>query len=80
MELLPGSKNDEEIMVLGGAEIYKQIMPFIDRIYLTRIHASFEGDAFFETPGQEWSLIKKTEHDADENNPHDYDFLIYERK
>ena len=41
------SKCDEEIFVIGGAEIYEQFLPYIDKIYLTQIEEAFEGDTYF---------------------------------
>lgn len=44
----------EEICIVGGAQIYSQAIPLADKIYLTRVHQSPEGDAFFPTLGPEW--------------------------
>lgn len=50
-------KLDKEIFIIGGAQIYKQTIDLADRIYLTKIHESFEGDAFFpELNLKEWTL------------------------
>lgn len=76
----PALNNEEEVMILGGGEIYEQALPFTDRIYLTRIHAEFSGDTFFTVPDQSWELKSRDEHPADGKNPHAYDFLIYEKK
>lgn len=76
-----GKQKNEEIFVIGGAEIYKALLPFADRLYVTRIHASFNGDAFFpELNMDEWELISKEIGIKDEKNPYDYDFNIYKRK
>lgn len=76
-----GKQKNEEIFVIGGAEIYKALLPFADRLYVTRIHASFKGDAFFpELNMDEWELISKEIGIKDEKNPYDYDFNIYKRK
>lgn len=40
-------KSDEEIFVIGGAEIYKQVLPYCNKLYLTKVHNSFEGDTYF---------------------------------
>jgi dihydrofolate reductase len=59
-----------EIMVIGGAEIYRLALPLCDRIYLTRVHGSPEGDAMFPTPDpalwQEVSATPITPGDRDE--------------
>jgi len=74
-------KDEAEVMILGGGEIYKQALPFVQRVYLTRIHAQYTGDTFFPAIFEDaWELVFQEEHSSDENNPHDYTFLIYERK
>ncbi|WP_313800505.1 dihydrofolate reductase [Cytobacillus sp.] len=82
VELLEYSRQkDEEIFVIGGAEIFKLILPDADKLYLTRIYDEFEGDTFFpELNMEEWSLLSKEKGIKDEKNPYDYEFMIYERK
>ncbi len=46
-QMLALSKGEEEIMIIGGAEIYQGALPRVSRIYLTRVHATPEGDVFF---------------------------------
>ena len=78
--VLARNNGDDEAMIIGGGEIYKLGLPFADRIYLTRIHESFEGDVYFpEFDMDEWREVSKQENKADEKNPYDYTFLIYER-
>lgn len=70
----------EEIFILGGAQIFAQSLPLLDRIYLTRIHHHFEGDVFF--PGidfSEWKKIKDEYHDPDEKNKYAYSFQTWDR-
>ncbi|CBL43724.1 Dihydrofolate reductase (FolA) [gamma proteobacterium HdN1] len=50
----------QEIMVIGGAEIYRQALALADRIYLTQVHLEPEGDAFFSPLGAEWQELEKT--------------------
>jgi dihydrofolate reductase len=77
----PVLKNETEVMILGGGEIYKQALSYVQKIYLTKIHAAYEGDTFFpELKLNEWMLVNKRVYPTDENNPHAYSFLIYERK
>lgn len=67
-----------EVMVIGGAEIYKAALPLAQRIYLTQIEASPDGDAFFEIPAQSgWVLASRVEGDKGATVQHD--FLIYDR-
>ncbi|TAM97915.1 MAG: dihydrofolate reductase [Chitinophagaceae bacterium] len=70
----------EEIFILGGAQIFKQSMPIIGRIYLTRIYENFDGDAFFpEISQNEWRLVKDEQHEPDEKNKYKYAFQTWER-
>jgi len=74
-------KNDSEIFIIGGGEIFKQSMTLVDRIYLTRIHSVIEGDVFFpEIYSEEWEEISAVHHKADEKNKFDYSFLTLIRK
>lgn len=71
----------EEIMICGGASVYKQFLPLADRLYLTYIHESFEGDTYFpEMNMAEWKEISREDHQADENNKYPYSFVVLERK
>ncbi|QED48322.1 dihydrofolate reductase [Cytobacillus dafuensis] len=75
------NQRDDEIFVIGGAEIFKLVLPFTDRLYLTRIYHRFEGDTYFpEINFSEWELISKEKGLKDEKNPFDYEFEIYKRK
>lgn len=70
----------QEIFILGGAQIFRQSMPLIDRIYLTRIYHDFDGDAFFPTMDtKEWELVKDEKHEPDEKNKYRYAFQTWER-
>jgi dihydrofolate reductase len=71
---------EEEAFIIGGGEIYRQALPFLDKVYLTRVHAEPAGEVTFpELPEQEWRLISREDHPADEQNDHDYSFIVYER-
>lgn len=71
---------DTEIFIIGGAEIYKQSLHLADRVYLTQINHSFEGDAFFpELLNLEWKLTSKIEGIKNDNNKYDYSFLTYDK-
>ena len=70
----------EEVMVIGGSQVYDLALPVTERLYLTRVHAEIEGDAFFpEIDETEWRLISDESHDPDENNEYPYSFRTYER-
>lgn len=75
----------EEVMVIGGAEIYQQALLKADRLYITHVHENIEGDAFFpELNWNDWQEFKRENHAADpegdnQKNPYDYSFVVYER-
>ena len=69
----------DEIMIIGGSEIYALFMPLASRVYLTRVHADVEGDAVFPALGGDWRLVHEERRAADEHNDHDMSFRIYER-
>jgi dihydrofolate reductase len=72
---------DKELIVIGGAEIFKQTFPIADRLYITEIDEEFEGDTFFpEFNEEEWKVVSKKKGIKDEKNPYDYYFLVYDRK
>jgi dihydrofolate reductase len=73
-----GNKN---LMVIGGAEIYKQFLPWTDRIYLTLIDQNFEGDTFFpEFRDGNWIKESEKKGIKDESNLYDYYFQVYIKK
>lgn len=67
----------DEMVVIGGAEIYRESLPYAQRIYLTRIGADIEGDAFFPALTAEWRTLEVTKGTADSLLP--YEFQILER-
>lgn len=72
---------DQVTYIIGGAEIYHQAMRWADTIELTRVHASFEADAFFpEIPEEEWELIATESHPADDKHAVSYTYCTYRRK
>jgi dihydrofolate reductase len=74
-------KDEDEVFIGGGAEIYKLAMHLTDRIYLTIIHKSFDADTFFpEIDKNEWKEILREDYQADEKNPYPYSFITLERK
>jgi dihydrofolate reductase len=77
---LAAEENKSEIFVIGGAEIYKQLLPRIQRIYLTVIHDDIEGDTFFPAlDSAEWREVAREDFMANADNGFDYSFLILER-
>ena len=77
-----GKKLDpEQVSVIGGEQIFVQTLPQTDRIYLTRVHHSFDGDTFFpELNMQDWTETSREHHQPDEKNPYPYTFITLDRK
>lgn len=74
-------EQNDEIFVIGGAEIFKETFPHVDRLHITLIHEDFAGDTFFpEFNLGEWELVSNEKGIKDEKNPYDYDFRLYVRK
>lgn len=68
----------EEIMVIGGAELYRGALPRADRVYLTRLEKDFKGDAYFpELSPREWKQISAISGASEALEPHT--FLVFER-
>ena len=79
-EALSAAGDVDEIMVIGGSQVYEIFLPAAQRLYLTRVHADVEGDAFFPAVDEdEWQLVSEEIHSADERNEFDCSFRIYER-
>src|ERR1035437_5352318 len=75
LQYVSENHNDEEIFIIGGAEIYRQTISVCDKIYLTRLHHTFEGDAYFPIINEkDWQLTQREDFSADEKNI--YNFTI----
>lgn len=71
----------KEIFVIGGAEIFATSFKQAHRIYLTRIHYTFDGDVYFPPISDaEWLLVKSHRSTKDEKNLYDHTFQVWERK
>jgi dihydrofolate reductase len=74
-------QNADEVFVIGGGEIYRLALPQADRVYLTRVHTTVEGDAAFPAlDPTEWRLTSSEDHPADERNKHPCTFEVWERQ
>ena len=75
------ARGDAGLMVIGGAQIYKECLSFVAKIHLTLVHTRIEdGDAFFDAwRGTEWRETYRELHAADEKNSIAYTFLTLER-
>ncbi len=70
----------EEVMVVGGADIYRTAIPRASRLYLTQVHATVEGDAFLpEIDWRQWREVSRQSFAAGGANPYDYSFVVFER-
>lgn len=73
--------NDDEIFVIGGAEIYALALPVASRMYLTFVDANVPADVFFpKFDEREWRIVSTENHDQDEKHPYAFVWNVYERK
>ena len=71
----------DEVVVIGGAEIYRESLPQTSRLYLTQVHASVEGDAYMpEVQWSDWRETAREHFSAQGANPYDYSFVVFERR
>jgi len=72
----------EELMIIGGGEIYKHTFSLADKIYLTKVDAAFENaDTFFPAiKNEDWKVVKSEKHSIDEKHSFNFDFAVLERK
>ena len=79
-EVLAVAADCEELMICGGAPVYKTFLPHAHRLYLTQIHHVFDGNVYFPTFDMtEWREVKRIDREADEKNPYSYSFIFMER-
>jgi dihydrofolate reductase len=79
-EALALGATEEEVFVVGGGEVYSQALPRADRLYLTVVHATPEGDAVFPVFDQQaWALVEEERHPADGRHPFAFTFRTYHR-
>ncbi len=73
--------SEEENFVIGGATIYKLLMPYANKMYITKINEEFEGDVYFpEIKEEEWKIIEEQKGIKNEENPFDYEYVTYVKK
>lgn len=71
---------DDEVMLIGGATLFQQLLPHVSRLYLTMIHCTCDGDTFFpEIHWKEWKEISRQKNPADQENPFSYSFVVLDR-
>jgi len=80
-EALKAAGDVDEVMIIGGASFYEQMLPKADRLYLTFVEAEIEGDAWFpEFDLNDWNEIESIHHEKDEKNAYPHKFVIFDRK
>ena len=80
-EALVAAGDVDEVMIMGGENLYSQLLPRADRLYLTEVQAEVSGDAWFpEFDETQWQELERESHRADENNEFDYDFVVLARR
>lgn len=73
--------NEDEVFVIGGAELYKHTLPAAKRLYLTKVDGDYNADTFFpEINQEEWLETSRQAHLPDEKNKVAYTFITFERK
>lgn len=71
----------DEVIVIGGAQIYAAALPEADRIYITEVHADVEGDTFFPAYDRsQWQEMGREDYPASGPNPYDYSFAVFKRR
>ena len=72
---------DEECFVIGGATIYRLLMPYANKMYITKINQDFEGDVYFPEIDEEvWKETSRQKGLKNEENPYDYEYITYIKK
>lgn len=80
-DLLDFTKNGDDFYVIGGGEIFKQFLPYTDRIYMTEVDIDVKADIYFpELSNWEWLIMKQEEGILDEHNTIPHRFVTLERK
>ncbi|WP_350285032.1 dihydrofolate reductase [uncultured Croceitalea sp.] len=75
------TKNDRQVYIIGGGQIYKQAMSIATKIELTRVHAEVKADTFFpEINDDIWELVYEEYHPKDDLHKYDFTYLTYLRK
>lgn len=79
-EALSVCSDAKEVMVMGGASLYQQFLPQANKLYLTQVHASLDGDTWFPSWDKtKWREISREDHQADDKNDYPYSFISYQR-
>lgn len=72
---------EQEAFIIGGGTIYKEAINKADKLYLTLVHAEFDGDTFFPEHDEKiWNCLNREDHISDEKNEYAYSFIDYVKK
>jgi len=71
---------DGDVFIFGGAQVYELAMPYVEKLYITAVHADIDGDVYFPAYNKdEWRETARDEHKKDDKNQYDFDFVELER-
>ena len=77
-EVLDFTKDEDEVFIIGGQDIYSQTIDKVNKLYLTTIDANIEGDKYFpEIDISKWKKIRSEKFSKDQNNTHDFVSELY---
>lgn len=72
---------EKEVFILGGASVFEQALPLVEKLYLTIVHAHIEGDAFFPVISpNDWELVSSQYHKPDDEHLYAFSMNVYQRK
>lgn len=75
------NNSEEEVFVIGGGSIYEKMLPYAQKLYLTKVHESFDADVFFpEINMNEWEIVAEEHHSKGQKNEFDFSFVDLVRK
>jgi len=80
-EVLSITKDEEEVMIIGGASLCEQLLPQVSRLYITKIEGKFDGDIYFpEYDEADWRQVSCESYLPDDSNQHAHHFIVLERQ
>lgn len=79
-EAILKTNTNEESFVIGGGSIYCEAIGLADKLYLTKVHHSYEGDTFFPEQGDEWKEVWRESYEHGEKFEYPFSFIVYERR
>jgi dihydrofolate reductase len=73
-------KSENEIVIIGGRKVYEKFFPFVEKIYLTKIHSVFRCDVSLDLELEQFKVVQEIAGTVDENNPFPHTFVVLEKK